>query len=89
MKRWSGFPLSHRCKLFHYAWPDKRISPQSLSKLYSKHKIRLKAVRLFKLPPNYSIDKLIRLVNEVKERLLDAKKCGHRIIYLDETVFTK
>jgi hypothetical protein len=73
LKKWSGFPLPHRCKLFHYTWTDKRITPQSLSKLYRKNGIRLKAVRLFKLPPNYSMEKCIRLVNEVKERLKDAK----------------
>jgi hypothetical protein len=89
LRKWSGFPLTHRCVLFHRAWPNKRITPQSLSKLYSKHKIRLKTVRLFKLPPNYSMEKYIRLVNEVKERIADAKTSGHRIIYLDETVFTK
>ena len=89
LKKWSGFPLPHRCKLFHYTWTDKRITPQSLSKLYRKKGIRLKAVRHFKLPPNYSMDKYIRLVNEVKERLIDAKSKRLRIIYLDETVFTK
>jgi hypothetical protein len=35
------------------------------------------------------MDKYIRLINEVKERLIDAKSKGLRIIYLDETVFTK
>jgi hypothetical protein len=35
------------------------------------------------------MEKYIRLVNEVKERIADAKTSGHRIIYLDETVFTK
>jgi len=60
-----------------------------LSKLYKKNKIKLKAVRLYKMPPNYSVERFIRLVDEVKEQLRDAKSKGLRIIYLDETVFTK
>ena len=60
-----------------------------MSKLYKKNKIKLKAFRLFKMPPNYSVDRFIRLVDEVKEQLRDAKSKGLRIIYLDEIVFTK
>ena len=41
------------------------------------------------MPPNYSVDRFIRLIDEVKEQLRDAKSKGLRIIYLDETVFTK
>jgi len=35
------------------------------------------------------MDRYIRLVNEVKEQLRDAKLKGLKIVYLDETVFTK
>ena len=89
LKKWTGYPLAQRCVLFHRVWTNKRITPPALSKLYRKQGVRLKAVRQFKLPSDCDLDRYVRLVDECREEVKDAIKNGIRLIYLDETVFTK
>ena len=45
LRRWAGFTLKQRCKLFHRQFVNKKIAVTSLRRLYLKHGIKRKAVR--------------------------------------------
>ena len=45
LKQWAALTLKERAKLFHRKFPNKKIAPTSLRRLYLKHKVRRKAVR--------------------------------------------
>ena len=81
--------MKERVKLFHRQYPDKRIAITSLRRLYLKHKIKRKKVVQDKvMPPNIQQNfnnqchELLQKVNSVKDQ-------NRKIIYLDETVFSK
>ena len=48
LEQWSGLTMRQRTVLFHRQFPDKRIAVTSLRRLYLRHGIRCKKVRLAK-----------------------------------------
>ena len=48
LEQWSGLTMKQRTVLFHRRFPDKRIAVTSLRRLYLRHGIRRKRVRLEK-----------------------------------------
>ena len=48
LEQWSGLTMQQRTVLFHRRFPDKRIAVTSLRRLYLRHGIRCKKVRLEK-----------------------------------------
>jgi len=48
LEQWSGLPMKQRAVLFHRRFTDKRIAVTSLRRLYLRHGIRCKKVRLEK-----------------------------------------
>ena len=48
LEQWSGLTMRQRTILFHRRFPDKRIAVTSLRRLYLRHGIRCKKVRLEK-----------------------------------------
>ncbi len=48
LEQWSGLTMRQRTILFHRWFPDKRIAVTSLRRLYLRHGIRCKKVRLEK-----------------------------------------
>ena len=53
------------------------------------HKCKKKKYRWFKEPANPEEAKSTREFNRVKRELTKAKKDGYRVIYIDETCFTR
>ena len=49
LEQWSGLPMQQRTVLFHRRFTDKRIAVTSLRRLYLRHGIRRKKVRLEKV----------------------------------------
>ena len=49
LEKWTHYNLDERCVLFHRQFPDMHLSRSQLSKLYKKHKIRKKKIRMTKL----------------------------------------
>ena len=37
---WAAHPLKHRCVLFHRKFPDHRINPTLLTRIYKMHKVK-------------------------------------------------
>ena len=48
LEQWAGLTMRQRAVLFHRRFPDKRIAVTSLRRLYLRHGIRCKKVRLEK-----------------------------------------
>ena len=57
MRTWAGLTLKQRSVLFHRKFPEAKITPNILQRLYAKHQIRRKVVRMVKVaPPSKSED---------------------------------
>ena len=48
VNNWASYTLKHRCLLFHRQFPDHRINPTLLTKVYRIHKIKRKKVKFVK-----------------------------------------
>lgn len=88
MQEWAGKTLNERCQLFHRCFPDTRISPSSLSRIYKKYKIKRKRIyqtkRYFiKNNESHAIE-----VGHLKQEVSMVLDGGYNIIFLDETMFT-
>ena len=46
LEQWSGLTMKQRTVLFHRRFPDKRIAITTLRRLYLRHGIRCKKVRM-------------------------------------------
>ena len=53
------------------------------------HKIEKRKLRWYKSPKEQDPDKVEKLLAKMKRDLAKAKKDGFRIVYLDETMFTR
>ena len=60
-----------------------------LRQLYKKHKIQKRSITITKKMKNMDEAKFARELSRIKRELAKAKKDGYRIIYLDETMFTR
>lgn len=89
LKTWSGYSIPERCLLFHRKFPDKRVSTSGLLRLYKKHGITRKKVRMFKTPKNVTLHDYLADTKRCRDQVKDALDKQLPIIYVDETVFTK
>ena len=60
-----------------------------LSKIYLQHKIKKRALRWFKQPKERDPEKAKQQLATMKRQLTRAKNDGYRVVYLDETCFTR
>ena len=89
LRTWAGLTLKQRSILFHRKFPDMKITQNILQRLYAKHHIRRKVVRMVKVaPPDKSKD-YERLREMACTKLQAAVDNGIRVIYVDEVAFTK
>lgn len=56
LKRQTGMPLGERLAMFLSKFPDKKISLTTFSRIYKKHQIRNKRIKITKCP-----DRVVRL----------------------------
>ena len=89
VKAWAGKTLDERAIMLHRKFPQTKITGNYIGKLYSRFKIKRKAVVLRKYAE-------IKVQPAVKQQIKDAKyllkmyeKQGTKIYYLDECMFTK
>ena len=54
LRRTAHLSLAQRAVLFHRQFPERHVSPSTISKLYKQNKIRRKAIRFQKVPKNSS-----------------------------------
>ena len=55
LDKWAAKSLEERVQLFKRRYPNAKISTYKLRKLYAKHKIRKKVIRIGKTPKQASL----------------------------------
>ena len=60
-----------------------------LRKIYEMHKIKKRKLRWYKTPKEYDPDKAKTQLTTMKREMTKAKNAGYRIVYIDETMFTR
>ena len=81
--------IADRCKHFLKEFPIAHINPTLLRKVYHKYLIKKKKLKWFKLAKESNPSKNRRLLSTMKGLLTKAKNNGYRIVYIDETMFTR
>ena len=64
------------------------MSPQHLRRVYISHGIRLKEIKLVKIPPVTKMQERQEMTDEARHGLQKALRENVKIIFADETVFT-
>lgn len=59
LRQWSGLTLKERAKAFHRAYTDRWTYPVAISKLYRKHGITLKKVKILKSTGNQTFEQYL------------------------------
>ena len=85
----TALSLADRCDHYRREFPDSHMNPTLLRQIYKLHKCKKKKYRWYKEPPNPEEAKSTRELARVKRELAKAKKDGYRVIYIDETCFTR
>ena len=65
------------------------MNPTLLRRVYRARYIRKKKFRWFKVNPTSTPEKTRKELARMKRQLTMAKNDGYRVIYLDETMFTR
>ena len=86
---WATKSLRERTVLFHRSYPDKFIKVWRLREVYRQNGIKNKKVLVQKMPIKARDGRYIPLVTEMQRRVQQAIDSKKKIVYLDETVFTK
>ena len=85
----TGMSLVDRCVLFRKQFPAAHINPTLLRQVYRRHRIKKRALRWYKQPKDRDPEQMRQQLATMKRLLIRAKNDGYRIIYLDETCFTR
>ena len=78
-----------RCKHFRKEFPAANINPTLLRRVYQLHGIKKKKYRWYKAAKEQDSEKQKTLLTTMKRQLTKAKNDGYRIVYIDETCFTR
>ena len=65
------------------------MNPTLLREVYARHGIKKKKLRWYKTPKEQDPDKQAQLLKTMKMLLTKAKNDGYRLVYIDETCFTR
>ena len=89
LKKQTGLSLADRCKHFQREFPAPPLNTALLRRVYAQHGIRKKKYRWTKVPKNQDAVEASNWLANMKRQLSKAKRDGYRIIYLDETFYTR
>ena len=81
--------LADRCQHFRKEYPAAHINPTLLSRIYRDHKIKKRAIRWYKQPKERDPEQARQQLATMKRLMTRARNDGYRIVYLDETCFTR
>ena len=81
--------LIDRCRHFRKEFSSAKINPTLLRQVYRLNHIKKKKLKWFKETPDKDPSKIRQQLSTMKGLLTRAKNDGFRIIYIDETVFTR
>ena len=65
------------------------MNPTLLAQIYRKHKVKRRALRWFKVPRVRDPELEKKQLTTMKRLLTRAQNDGYRVVYLDETCFTR
>ena len=85
----TGLSLKDRVKHFQQKFPSGKLNPTLLSKVYRKHRIRRRRIVWKKKDPTLTEEELQREKRKMARQLEKVQKEGYRVIYIDETMFTR
>lgn len=88
LSKWSGKSYKERCILFHRQFGNHRINPTLLKKVYTKHKIKRKKIKLTKTIKPGKDQEYEQWRCCIKDRIKDLVEQDYCIIYTDESYFT-
>jgi hypothetical protein len=74
--------------MFHRKFPELKISPTTLRKVFKQHRIRFKLIKKTKRVINFNIDPYRGMINELGNLIEQLQQAGLRILYLDEAIFS-
>lgn len=86
---WATKSLLERTILFHRSYPDKFIKVWRLREVYKQNGIKNKKIFVNKMPIKARDGRYNPLVAEMQRRVQQAIDSKKKIVWLDETVFTK
>ncbi len=89
LEEWAGRTMKERTVLFHRRFPDKRIAVTSLRRLYLRHGIRRKKVRLEKAMTLRVRQNFVQNCQALLASMEQAAREGRILVFLDEILFTK
>ena len=81
--------LMDRSRQFLREFPGSKMNSTLLREVYRRHGIKKKKIRWYKVPKKNDPDKAKQQLTTMKQQLTRAKNDGYRIIYIDETMFTR
>ena len=89
LEQWAGLTMKQRAVLFHRRFPDRRIAVTSLRRLYLRHGIRRKKVRLEKTMTQRVRRNFVQNCRGLLAELEQAEREGRLLVFADEILFTK
>jgi hypothetical protein len=81
--------MKQRTILFHRRFTDKRIAITTLRRLYLRHGIRCKKVRLEKTMTQRVRRNFVQNCQSLLAEIEQAEREGRVLVFADETLFTK
>ena len=81
--------LADRCQHFRREYTAAHINLTLVSWSYRDHKVKKRAIRWYKQPKDKDPEQARQQLATMKRLLTRAKNDGYRIVYLDETCFTR
>jgi len=89
LEQWAGLTMKQRTVLFHRRFPDKRIAITTLRRLYLRHGIRRKKVRLEKTMAQRTRRNFAQNCQRLLEEMAQAEREDRLLVFADEILFTK
>ena len=81
--------LKEKTKHFLKEFPEASMNYTLLTKVYRKHKIKKKRIKWLKITKDKPEAETKKEKAKMLRELTKAKKDGYRIVYIDETMFTR
>ena len=89
LKIQTGMSLKDRAQHFMKQFPGTKMGYTLLSKVYKQHGVKRRKITWKKMANNRTEEELKREKKKLLRQLEKTRKEGYRIIYIDETMFTK
>ena len=78
-----------RCVLFHRQFPERRLNPTLLRKVYRMFGIKKKAIVYTKVLKPHIANKIGELKEQLRTKVATVKSEGYEVVYADECCFTR